>query len=142
MQETFCRVLIYPKDPEKISNLFSYLLLVMRNIWRDKWVKEHMGFTESLDELQNSGRAWSAEPSVEPEVLRILENEELMAEMEVKKGPLTNREELLFTLYLNGFNCKEIAARLNEDVRLTRSDLNAVRTKIRSRLKRAITTHP
>lgn len=136
MQETFCRALIYPSDPEEIGNPLGYLLRVMRNVWRDKWVKEQTEITDSLDDLLENGRVRSAEPVVESDIQRILENEELMAKMEVKQGPLNSREKLLLKLHLEGFKCNEIAARLNEDVRLVRSDLNAVRTKVRYRLRK------
>jgi len=134
-QETVCRALTYSKNPKEISNPFGYLLRVMRNVWIDKRVHEHRETTESLDELLNSDRARFSEPAIEPDILRILENEELMARMKVMKGPLTKREWLLLKLYLEGFSCEEIAAKLDEDVRLTRSDLNAVRTKVRYRLQ-------
>jgi RNA polymerase sigma factor (sigma-70 family) len=136
MQETFCRALNYPRNPEEITNPLGYLLCVMRNAWSDKRVKEHTGNTDSLDELLNSDRPRAAEPAIQSDVQRILENEELMAEMKVKQGPLTSRENLLLKLHLEGFKCKEIAARLNEDVRLIRSDLNAVRTKVRYRIQK------
>lgn len=136
MQETFCRALIYPRNPEEISNPLGYLLRIMRNAWRDKWVKENAAVTDSLDELLNRDGPRAAEPAIESDIQRILENEELMAEMKVKQGPLTSREKLLLKLHLEGFKCKEIAARLSEDVRLVRSDLNAVRTKIRYRIRK------
>jgi RNA polymerase sigma factor (sigma-70 family) len=136
MQEMFCRALTYPANPEEIGNPLGYLLRVMRNAWRDKWVKEHTEITDSLDELRSGDRSRIAEPAVESDVQRNLENEELRAEMKVKQGPLTNREELLLQLHLDGLKCKEIASRLNEDVRVIRSDLNAVRTKVRYRIKK------
>jgi RNA polymerase sigma factor (sigma-70 family) len=136
MQETFCRALIYPGNPEEISNPLGYLLCVMRNAWRDKWRKENTAVTDSLDGPVNSDRARATEPAIESDIQRILENKELMAQMEVKRGQLTSREELLLKLHLEGFKCKEIATRLNEDVRLTRSDLNAVRTKVRYRIRK------
>jgi RNA polymerase sigma factor (sigma-70 family) len=136
MQETFCRALMYPADPKGISNPLGYLARVMRNAWRDRWVKEHTAETDSLDELLAGDRARIAEPAVEPDVQRILENEELMAQMKVKQGPLNSREELLLKLHLQGFKCNQIAARLGEDVRLTRSDLNAVRAKVRYRVRK------
>lgn len=136
MQETFCRALTYPSNPGEINNPLGYLLRVMRNVWRDKWVKERTAVTDSLDELLKSDRPRTAEPAMESDVQRILENEELMAKMKVKQGRLTNREELLLKLHLEGFSCKLIAIKLNEDARLTRSDLNAVRTKVRYRLRK------
>jgi DNA-directed RNA polymerase specialized sigma24 family protein len=75
-------------------------------------------------------------PAIEPDVLRILENEDLLKQLSDKRGPLTPREQLLLTKHLEGYNCAEIAAVLGEDKRLTRSDLNAVRVKVRYRLQK------
>jgi RNA polymerase sigma factor (sigma-70 family) len=135
MQETFCRALTYARDPEEISNPLGYLLRVMRHVWIDKWASEQTGITDSLEELLSGDRPRNAEPAMESDIQRILENEQLRAKMEVQQGPLNSREKLLLKLHLEGYKCKEIAKKLNEDVRLTRSDLNAVRTKIRYRLR-------
>ncbi len=72
---------------------------------------------------------------MEPDILRILENKDLQSAMTVKRGVLTLREKTLLEQYLMDYKCEEIAKNLNEDVRLTRSDLNAVKSKIRYRLK-------
>ena len=141
LQGTFCRILMYPRNPEKVRTPIAYLLTIMRNIWKDKWRKERTAKMESWDQLRSQeahekGRA-IAEPAVDPDALRILENNELRAEMRANQGPLTPREELLLALYLKGYTCKEIAIKCNADVRLVRSSLNAVRTKVRGRLIRA-----
>jgi RNA polymerase sigma factor (sigma-70 family) len=133
LQETACRTLIYSPNPGTIRNPLSYLLRMMRNIWIDKWARENTANVESLEDLINSGR----HPIVEPVVQRVLENEELRVEMGAKQGPLTPREKLLLELYLRGYKCKDIADKLNENVRLTRSDLNAVKAKVRYRLTKA-----
>lgn len=130
VQETACRALIYSRNPGEIRNPRSYLLRMMRNIWIDKWAKENTANVESLEDLLSTGR----HPIVEPVVQRLLESEELRAKMAAKQGPLTPREKLLMQLYLNGYKCKEIADKLHEDVRVTRSDLNAVKAKIRYRV--------
>jgi DNA-binding CsgD family transcriptional regulator len=90
---------------------------------------------DSLDDLQ-SQKALKNHPTVEPDVLRILENDELKAELRANQGPLTPREKQLLELHLEGYKCDEIADRLNEDVRLIRADLNAVRNKVHQRIKR------
>ena len=141
VQETVLRALTYLRNPNDITNALGYLLSIMRNIWITRWHKEGTANTVSLDELlsneaqQNQRR--SVEPAVEPDVLQFLENNERKAEMRAKQGKLTPREKLLLKLYLECYNCKEIADKLHEDVRLVRSDLNAVRTKVRSRLIKA-----
>jgi RNA polymerase sigma factor (sigma-70 family) len=141
MQETVCRILMYPRNPKTTRSPIGYLSTIMRNIWITKWHKEDKAKMESLDELLSKEaqekRHKVVEPAVEPEALRILESDERRAEMRAKLGLLTSREKLLLTLYLEDYTCKEIAHKLNEDVRLVRSDLNAVRTKVRSRLMKA-----
>jgi DNA-directed RNA polymerase specialized sigma24 family protein len=106
----------------------------MHNTWIDKWKKENTASTDSLDSTK---ALQIQQPAIESNVLRILENKELKDEMSNKQGPLNPREKLLLKYHLEGFNCKEIADKLNEDVRLTRSDLNAVKAKVRARLAKA-----
>lgn len=139
VQETFCRTFMYLKDPETISNPFGYLRTILRNIWSTKWRKEGAAKTVSLDELLSKEAGQkplrSVEPAVEPDMPRALLNDELREVVRVKQGPLKPREKLLLKLYLEGYTCEEIANILNEDVRLVRSDLNAVVAKVRYRLK-------
>lgn len=133
VQETACRALIYSRNPEEIRSPAGYLLRMMRNIWVDKWARENTANTESLEDLLANGR----HPTVEPVVQRVLENEELRSRMDAKQGPLSPREKTLLALYMRGYKCKDIAEELNENVRLTRSDLNAVKAKVRYRLTKA-----
>lgn len=131
-QETACRALTYARDPGGIRNPAYYLLRMMRNIWIDKWAKENSANVESLDDLLGSAR----HPKVEPVVQQVLETQELQEEMNVRQGQLTAREETLLKLHLQGYKTKDIAGRLREDVRVTRTDLNAVKAKVRYRLKK------
>lgn len=137
VQGTVCRALMYPKNPEGIRSPFGYLLTIMRHIWSSKWRKEGTADMVSLDELLSKEAQQKQHRSIEPEVLQILENQERRAEMRAKQGPLTPREKLLLELHLEGYTCKEIADKLKEDVRIVRADLNAVRTKVLSRLMAA-----
>lgn len=144
IQETFYRALLYSKNPQEIKNPLGYLLRIMRNVHFSKWRKESANMV-SLDELLSQEgeerRTKFVEPAVEPDVQRILENKELMAQFSVMRGPLNAREERLLELYLDGYSCDEIAKQLGEDVRAIRSDLNAVRTKVRARIRRALGKH-
>jgi RNA polymerase sigma factor (sigma-70 family) len=141
MQETVCRILMHPQNPVKVRNPSGYLLCIMRNIWITKWRKEGAAKLESLDELlskateENQHR--SVAPAVEPDTLRILENNELKAKLRAMQGLLKPREKRLLSLYLDGYKHDEIAAVLGEDVRVIRSDLNAVRAKVSQRLRTA-----
>jgi RNA polymerase sigma factor (sigma-70 family) len=131
-QDTVCRALDYSRNPEAISDPLGYLLRMMRNGWISKWRKEN---TDNVDSLDSNPALQNRAQTVEPTVLRMLENNDLQDEMSAKEGPLTPRESLLLKLYLAGYKCKEMALILSEDVRLTRSDLNAVKSKVRYRLK-------
>lgn len=130
VSEAFLRVMRYSERPEEITNVLSYLLKMVQHIFRDRWRAENVQRKESLDDLVGMGR----DPAVEPEVFRVLESEELRAEMMVSRGPLSSREKLLLTLHLQGYTADEIASRLGENIRMTRSDLNALRAKVRYRL--------
>lgn len=135
MQETIYRALLYSRDPATIKSPLHYLLHMMRNVWTDKRVKENTAHTESLDDILSNEVLHKKLPTIEPEVLSILENEELKDQIMLNMGPLTSREKLLLNLHLQGYNSSEIASQLNEDVRLIRYDLNAVRSKVRYRLR-------
>lgn len=135
VQETVLHALNCSKDPSEVKNPLGYLLRIMRNIWITGWHKEGAVKAESLDELQNT-KALKNHPTVAPEVFRILKNEELVKAMRVILRTLAPREKNLLKLYLEGYKCNEIADILAEDVRITRSDLNAVRTKVQQRIKR------
>lgn len=142
VQETIYRAIRYSTNPEGINNPLGYLLRIMRNSWFTKLRKERSTTMVSLDELlsqeDEERRTKIVEPAVDPVAQRILEHEELKAQFSAMRGPLKEREDLLLGLYLEGYNCEEIAERLGEDVRLIRSDLNAVRTKVRTRIMNAL----
>jgi RNA polymerase sigma factor (sigma-70 family) len=135
VQETVLHALNCSKDPTEVKKPVGYLLRIMRNIWITKWHDEHTANTESLDELQDL-KATKNHPTEDPLVFRILENQEFAEAMRVILISLNPREKSLLKLYLQGYKCDEIAQIMIEDVRVTRSDLNAVRTKVQQRIKR------
>lgn len=130
VSEAFVRAMTYAKDPEAIANLFAYLWITVKRVWISKCRKEGALNMESLDELLATGQ----HPMVDAQALRILETMEFEKALEVRSGPLTPRENQLLELHLRGYSCDEMALLLGEDVRLVRSDLNAVRAKVRYRL--------
>jgi RNA polymerase sigma factor (sigma-70 family) len=131
VQDTVCRALRYCADPAHINNPLNYLLTIMRHVWVDKWKGQNKGNADSLDHLLDEG--WH--PAIEPEAPRIVEDEEFQNLFVSRLGLLTRREKHLLDLYFAGYKCKEIADEMKEDVRLIRSDLNAVKAKVRYRLK-------
>jgi DNA-directed RNA polymerase specialized sigma24 family protein len=141
LQETFYRALRYCTNPEELRKPLAYLLRIMHNIWNTKQGKREDAITLSLDELlsqeDEERRVKFVEPSVDPVAERILEHKELWEEFKVVRGPLKERETFLIERHLQGYACDEIADEIGEDVRLTTSDLNAVRTKVRARIQSA-----
>lgn len=132
VQETACRALTYAPDPVGIRNPAYYLLRTMRNVWIDKWARERPENVEPLDGLLSGPR----HPKVDPVAQQKLETRELREEINAGLGQLTDRERLLLKLHLQGYKNQDIADSLHEDVRITRADLNAVRAKVRYRLKK------
>ena len=136
LQEAFLRVFKYLTNPEKIRSPFAYLKTIMQHVWVTKWRRERTDITESWDELLSKDA--TQEPAMEPDVERILLNDELRNLMSDWKGPLTTEEEELLRLHLEGYNCKEIAEKLDQDVELIQVKLNALVMKVRSRIIRRL----
>jgi RNA polymerase sigma factor (sigma-70 family) len=134
VHDTYYRVLSHPKHPDGIRNPKAYLLRTMRNMWIDNWKRDNKRNTESLELLKNRSEAIN-QYFVIPCVLKNLENEDLMRQFDNRQGQLTSRERTLLKLHLDGYSAKDIAFSLKEDLSRTRIDLNAVRAKIRYRLK-------
>jgi RNA polymerase sigma factor (sigma-70 family) len=134
VQETILRCLKYAPDLNKIKEPLRYFRQAMRNVWIDSIRSENGHRSDPLiSELPDT-----AHPVVEPNVLRLLENEELMKSLKVKQGPLTDEERHLLTLRIQGLTTDEIAKVLNEDIRVTRYRCNALMAKLRYRVKQEI----
>jgi RNA polymerase sigma factor (sigma-70 family) len=130
--EAFVLAMVYVPYPEAIINLFAYLFDTARHVSFRKRRREQPNRIESLEGLVETGR----EPAAESDAERFLETREYEATLRVKRGPLTPREKVLLKLHLKGYTCDEIAALLHESEGATRSDLNAVRSKVRYRLSK------
>jgi RNA polymerase sigma factor (sigma-70 family) len=135
VHETVLRFLTYDRDLEKIKAPLPYLLLSMRNVWIDLQRKHNKHNEVSLDDLLSSEKLEAKYLLVESDVLRSLENEELAETFWANVGPLTLHENRLLALWFGNYTADEIARALGEDVRVTRYDLNALKAKIRYRLK-------
>ncbi|HEX5733535.1 MAG TPA: sigma-70 family RNA polymerase sigma factor [Blastocatellia bacterium] len=142
VQETVYRILKYPQNPELITNPLSYLKSTLYKIWVTKWHKEGQAVTISLDESLSKDpdqkQPRDIEPAVDPVALQILENDELRALVSEHQGQLTAREELLLKLRLEDYSCEEIAAMWGVEASLVRNEWNRLRTKIISRIKKAL----
>ncbi|MDQ1640608.1 MAG: Sigma-70 region 2 [Pyrinomonadaceae bacterium] len=135
VQQTILRCLKYAPDLARIAEPTSYLRRLMRNTWIDS-VRKHNEI--SLDDPSISALPETAMPSEEPNILRLLENEQLRENLMLNQGPLTTYEIRLLRLRLEGYTHDEIASLLREDVRVTRCNSNALMAKIRYRIQQKI----
>lgn len=135
VQEACCRVLTYPKNPAEVINPFGYLKCVMHRVWIAKWKSEKTALMESLEAILSDPTRQKEHPTVEPEILRIAENEGLMEELRIKQGPLTKDEKFLLGSLLEGQTIEDIAATLGEDPCRTKTRWYALLAKLRHRIK-------
>lgn len=135
VQDTIYRVILYSPDPAKINNPWAYLVRTLRSLWIDRWKKVKGLQMQSLDDADNEALRKEI-PGVQPTVLRDLENEDLRRELRIASGNLKPIEKDVFKLFLEGYDCKEIAEILNKDPYLVSYSLNAVRAKIRYRVNK------
>lgn len=131
--ETICHVL--SKNPKDIRNPLRYLFRSLRNTWIDTWKKENAANMESLEAIQDDPARQGELPTVEPEVLRIIKNEELLEELKSGQGPLNDDEKFLINSLLEGQTLEEIAAIVGEDECRTKMRWNALKVKLRYRLR-------
>lgn len=140
VQETFCRALMYPMNPEDIRNTRGYLLRVMRNSWVTRWKKEKRALTDSLDAILSNPARQKEHPTVEPEVLRIAKNEELLEQVKQLQGALSGDEKHLLAARLEGQTLEEIAAASNEDEFRTRARWYKLKAKLSRLVKSRLAT--
>lgn len=138
VQETFCRALIYPMNPEEIRNPRGYLLCVMRNLWVTKWKREKGALTESLDVILSNSARQKEHPTVEPEVLRIAKNKELLEQLKQLQGALSGDEKRLLAARLKGQTLEDIAAAADEDEFRTRARWYKLKAKLSRLVKSRI----
>lgn len=135
VQETFCRALIYPMNPEEIRNPRGYLLSVMRNVWITKWTKEQQARMESLDAILSDPARQKEHPAVESEVPRIAKNNEMLEELKNIQAALSHDEKDLLAARLAGQTLEEIAVSLNEDECRTRYRWYKLNAKLKRLIK-------
>jgi RNA polymerase sigma factor (sigma-70 family) len=132
VQETIVRCLSYAPKPQKIRNPLGYLIRTMRHAWLDD---KHKVKAASLDDPTSPEALATERLTVEVDPLRSLENEELLKRLYERRGVLASREERLLELLLGGNTNEEIAQELGEDIGVIRSDMNALKAKLRYRLR-------
>jgi DNA-directed RNA polymerase specialized sigma24 family protein len=135
VQDTIYRALFYSRNPEEIRDAQHYLSRMMHRVKIDNAKKYNESKIEDVDTLQSKDVRKNPHLAVESDIPRIWKNKELLQELSNKQGDLTEREQLLLKLHLEGNNCEDIAEMLKEDVSRTKADWNALKAKLRYRLK-------
>ena len=132
VSEAFRRAMTYVKNTAAIESVYAYLWMVVKRLSYSKPTGANSFSMINLDDLAEDEQ----HPSVEPTAESDLETRELFDRLYANLGPLTPREMLLLKLFLSGYTPKEAAAQLDEDVRITRVDINALKAKLRYRLQK------
>ena len=117
VSEAFARVMRYAGRPEMIENPLSYLWTVVKRVWTAQKVSEDKAMVESLDSMSAEAIDSIAAVRVEPEVLKLLDQDENWRQLKLKLGPLSLEEKQLVDFYLNGYSWNEIADELGVDVK-------------------------
>lgn len=132
-------------DPDRIDDKANYITKIVQNLCSDRrkrpWrlspaltVPLDVQPNEENEELQpmpipDSKRG----PALDAEIKEA--NEEFARILDFHCADLTNREKELLRLHLYAYTNEEIAALKDEDVKVIRVDLNAVKNKVRYRLR-------
>jgi len=132
VQETFARGMNSCENPGKLKIPLAYLFRVLRTVAIDHARKESHARLESLDDDDNV-ELQKELPVRQPTIQRELENEETLNAIRQHPAGLSARERRLFDLVAEGNSCADISETLAEDPRLTRSDLNSLKAKIKYR---------
>ncbi len=117
VSEAFARAMRYAVKPEMIENTLSYLWTVVRRVWTTQKVTEDKAIIESLDGLSADTVDSLPAIRVEPQVLKLLDQEETRRQLTLKLGPITLEEQQLVDFRLKGYSWTEIADELGEDVK-------------------------
>ncbi len=117
VSEAFARVMRYAVRPEVIENPLSYLWTVVKRVWSTQKVSEDKAMLESLDSMSADAIDRIAAVSVEPEVLKMLDQDENRNQLKLKLGPLSLQERQLVDSYLKGYSWNEVADELGVDAK-------------------------
>lgn len=137
VHDAVCKILKLIPDPTIIEDKVNYLLKSVRNAWLDRLKENNKVKSVSLDDPDND-ELRSQLIAQERDVMIELDNETYRNLLRIELRRLNERERLLLKLFLYGFSCEEIAARLEANAPLISYELNAVRNKVRQRLIKII----
>lgn len=117
VSEAFARVMRYAVRPEVIENPLSYLWTVVKRVWSTQKISKDKAMLESLDSMSADAIDRIAAVSVEPEVLKMLDQDENRNQLKLKLGPLSLQEKQMVDFYLKGYSWSEVADELGVDVK-------------------------
>jgi len=133
VQETMVRILGCDRPSSEIQTPLAYAFTIMKNALRDQIRKSTRRQIVSLDDPLNV-ELQKQLPVIQPTVQRDLENKGLLKAVKLKGGRLTGREGRLLELMADGKDAGQIADIFEEDIRIIKSDCNALKAKLRYRL--------
>lgn len=117
VSEAFARAMRYAVQPEVIANPVSYMWTIVKRVWTTKVTGAGEAEVDSLDALSTDAIESQRAIRVEPEVFRVLEQEETRRQLKLKLGPITLQEQQLVDFRLKGYSWSEVAEELGEDVK-------------------------
>jgi DNA-directed RNA polymerase specialized sigma24 family protein len=117
VSEAFARAMRYAVQPEVIANPVSYMWTIVKRVWTTKKTGADETEVGSLEALSVDAIESQRAVRVEPEVFRVLEEEETRRQLKLKLGPLTLEEQQLIDFRLKGYSWSEVAEELGEDVK-------------------------
>lgn len=120
VSEAFVRGMRYAQDPEAIRNVASYLWTTVKRVWSAQQVRLSNTRTQHLEDMDVDAIERLDAVRVEPEVLRLLDNEATLLAFRMKLGPLTLAEQTLVELRRDGYSFEQIADQFGESVSRTR----------------------
>lgn len=136
VQETVVRILKCPRKPGDLRSPRAYVITTMQSAFRDDLRKSKRAPLDSLDDPKNV--ALQAKLVSHSTVERDLEKRELLDAMRQQSARLSQHERRLLDMLLDGQTHEDISEALGEDIRITRVDCNALKSKLRYRLKNSI----
>ncbi len=126
------KILRLDPDYEKVGNQLNYLLRSVHNTWAD-WLNEKAKVrTVSIDDPDNTEVHILEAPTSDVNLNEEYDAYRLALRFELRR--LNKRDKRLLILHLKKYKTEEIAARLHEDVRIIRHDLNVVKNRVHKRL--------
>ena len=150
VQDAWVNVLIRRPDVEGLEKPESSVLKAVQNVCFDRYNRRSRLRAENTVYLDAQKADEDERPMMElPDPRRgpemdaeiKIDNERLLRILAAHCRDLTKRERDLLALHLQGYTNEEIASAWGEDVKVIRTDMNAVLAKVRYRLQHRQAKH-